>query len=117
MSDQAQTNPPGKETDPLSVAAGGIDTTMPLLQSDRTMRLECISSKVEPTKTDESRNVLTIVCKTTTDGVFTTGKPARAGYKLYKRISVSPSEPKDGKDGRTMDAIKRDLALLLKAFF
>ena len=116
MSDQTQT-PTGAEVDPLTQAAGSIDTTIPLLQPDRTMRLQCISCKVEPTKTDDTRNVLTIICKTTTDGVFTTGKTAHAGYKLYKRISVSPSEPKDGKEGRTKKAIAQDITRLLNAFY
>lgn len=117
MTDETQTQPAGEEVDPLSAAAGGIDTSIPLLQPDRIMRLECSSCTVSPTKTDESRNVLTIICKTTTDGTFVTGKTAHAGYKLYKRISVSTSPAKDGKEGRDNKAIARDLAAVLKAFF
>ena len=76
-----------------------------------------ISSKIAPTKSDETRNTLTLICKTTTDGTFTTGKTAHAGYKLYKRISVSESAPSGDKEGRDMKAIARDLAALLKAFY
>lgn len=108
---------PVDEQDPLSQAAGGIDTTIPMLQPDRTMRLECVECKVVGKKDDETRKVLNITCKTTTDGTFTDGKTAHAGYKLYKRISVSESAPKEGSSGRDRKAIARDLAALLKAFY
>jgi len=112
-----QTTPPGQEVDPLAQAAGGIDTTIPLLAADRIMRLECIKSDVAPTKSDPNRLALTIVCKTTKDGTFTSGKKAHAGYKLYKRVSVTPSEPTESSEGRDVAAIVRDLAAVLKAFF
>ena len=111
------TTPPGEEVDPLAQAAGGIDTTVPLLAADRIMRLECIKAEVAPTKSDPNRSVLTIVCKTTKDGTFTSGKKAHAGYKLYKRVGVTPSGPTEASEGRDVAAIARDLAAVLKAFF
>jgi hypothetical protein len=105
MSNIPEGAPVDSSVDPLSQAAGGIDTSLPLLQPDRTMRLECISSKIAPTKSDESRNTLTLICKTTTEGTFTTGKTAHAGYKLYKRYGVSETPAADGKDARTKKSL------------
>jgi hypothetical protein len=122
MSTDQSNAPEGQEQDPLSQAAGGIDTTIPLLAPDRTLRLECMSSQIAPTKSDESRNTLTVILKTTKDATFADGKPARAGYKLYKRWGVSETPGGKGDDGkerapRTNKEIARDLALVLKCFF
>ena len=102
---------------PIAQAAGGIDTTIPLLVPDQALELECIKSEIKPSKNDENRDVLTMVFKTTREARLVGGKKAHDGYKLYKRWSVSTSEPHDGKAGRTAEDIDRDLALVLKAFF
>jgi hypothetical protein len=105
------------EVDPLAEAAGAVDTSFPLLSPDRPLRWECISAKVAPSKADPSRNGLTLILKTTTETTFQNGKKAHPGFKVYKRYGVSVTPPTADSDGRTIDAIKKDLAFVLKAFF
>lgn len=113
------TNDPtdGGEVDPLAQAAGGIDTSFPLLPADRLITVECVSAKVAPTKEAPDRSTLTIMCKTTTELTFQDGKRANPGFKLYKRYGVTVTPPTDKSDGRTIDSIKKDLAFVIKAFF
>jgi hypothetical protein len=103
--------------DPLSQAAGSIDTSFPLLPEGKALRLNCKSSTISSSKADAARDVLTIIGETTEDTVFKDGKKCRSGYKLYKRYSITPSEPHDGKEGRTIENVAKDLAFVIKAFY
>lgn len=104
-----------EEVDPLSQAAGGVDTSFPLLAGDRILRMEISKVTHGPSKTDESRNVLTIKMKTQKEAALNDGKTAKPGFTCYKRISTSPSEKTAESEGRTNKDIARDLALVLKA--
>lgn len=115
MSDATDASGGAEEVDPLSQAAGGVDTSFPLLAGDRILRMSIAKCSHGPSKTDESRNVLTIKMKTEKEAALDDGKTAKPGFTCYKRISTSPSEPKEGSDGRTNKDIARDLALVLKA--
>lgn len=108
---------PEGEVDPLAEAAGGVDTSFPVLMPDRKLRFECSSCVKAPSKTDPSRETLTITLKTTTDTSFQNGKPCRAGFKIFKRYGVTPTPPSGESDGRTIEAIKKDLSFVLKSFF
>lgn len=108
-----------ESADPLAEAAGGVDTSFPVLMGDRVLELECVSCKKALSKSDPSgqRETLTIVVKTVTDATFRDGKKANPGVKIYKRYGVTVTPPSGDSEGRTIDNIKKDLSLLLKSFY
>lgn len=109
-----------EEVDPLSVAAGGVDTSYPTLMGDRIVRFEIASAKVDDVKDKPGRQQLIVKMKTTKDAVMSDGKTAKPGFVGIKRIGVTAYEETidgEGKTspGRDFDAIKRDLATLCQA--
>ena len=113
MSDTAEGQ--AEEVDPLSQAAGGVDTSFPLLAGDRILRMSISKATHGPSKTDETRNVLTLKMKTEKEAALNDGKTAKPGFTCYKRISTSQSEKTAENEGRSNKDIARDLALVLKA--
>lgn len=109
----------GVEVDPLSQASGGIDTSFPLIAPDRVCRFKISSAKKAPVKDAEKaaagHELLTLQLKTEKSYPDTDGKTLNAGFSVYHRISLTPTEGKDGKSGRTIENIAKDLATLLKA--
>jgi hypothetical protein len=104
------------EVDPLSGAAEGWEAPkFPVLAPDRLCEFEVKSAKKVPKKDDPSRQVLEIVLKTTKDYPDKEGKTLRAGFTIFHRISVTPTEGEDGKRARTWENIGEDLGMVLKA--
>ena len=105
------------EVDPLSQAAGGINTDFPLLMPDRIYRLEIKSGTKEvdneaidkKSKTKYSREQLLFKLATTQDAMSRDGKPLRAGFTLRKYLLVTPT------GDYTLDSVARSIAILLKA--
>lgn len=110
-----------EEQDPLSMAAGGIDTTFPVLAGDRIIQFQIAACRKVPVKDKPDRFNLEFKIKTTKDAMLNDGRTAHAGFSGFKRISVSTSEPSEdtttGKKsaGRTSKDIAKDLAMALKA--
>jgi len=110
------------QIDPLSQAAGSIDTSFPLLMADRVLEFKVESSKVAPSKSNEANNTLTIKFKTTKEATLQDGKKTPPGFPLFKRIGVTVTEPTvdekgNEKAGRSIDNIARDLAAVLQACY
>lgn len=104
------------DSDPLSGAAGGWEPPkFPLLMPDRICEFKISKATKQPTKEDANRESLTLVLKTEKDYTGADGKPLRAGFSVYKRIGLSPTDGKDDKRPRTWKNIGEDLAMLLKA--
>lgn len=109
------------EVDPISGAASGYEEPkFPRLAPDQLCEFEVVSAKKSPTKdtvneeTSKQRFLITIQVKTLKDYRDSDGKPLRAGWKQFERLSVSPTPESDESRGRTLDEIKKDLAHWLK---
>ena len=108
----------GVEVDPLSQASSGIEAPkFPCLAPDRICRFTIKKCSHGPTKDNPNRNSLTIVLNTVKDYNDTDGKVLRAGFTGYKRIgtTVITAEEAGEKRPRDINAIKADLAMVLKA--
>lgn len=105
----------GSAVDPLSEAAGGVDTSFPVLSPDRLLRFEvknatrerndktgAESIKLKLRLTDDTQNA---------SATYTDGKPARAGYTVSQYIGITPT------DKYSIDDIKRNAALWIKAIW
>ena len=105
----------GSEPDPLSGAAASWEApSFPVLAADRLCLFKITSCKRGATKADASRESLTVILSTEKDYPDSKGKTLKSGFKVYKRIGLTPSEGKDDKRPRTWEDIGKDLAHLLK---
>jgi hypothetical protein len=95
------------ENDPLSVAAGGVDTSYPVLSPDRLLRFEVKSAK-KVRNEEKATEHIELKLKLLKESTFTDGKPAREGYVVTERVGITPSEKYD------IEAIKKGLAKWLQ---
>lgn len=105
----------GVEVDPLSGAAAGVDTSFPLIAPDRIVRFKLAKLTVEAGKENPNAKVLTFKFKTEKDVAAADGKKLHSGFPVTTWISLTPTEGKDGKEPYTVDNIRRNCALFLKA--
>ncbi len=118
MSEQTQTN---IEQDPLSAAAGNLEEPkFPVLAPDQVCEFKVSSSKVGVTKDtadapeSEQRKSLTVTVKTTKDYRDADGKSLRAGFPVYLRYGITPTEGTEDKRARTNKQIAEELGMVLK---
>lgn len=109
-SDSATT---AQEVDPLSEAAGGVDTSFPILAGDRIVRFEVVKTTVQK-KEETGNEFMVLKMKTQKEVALDDGKTAKPGFTCYKRIMITVTPPTEQSEGRTIDAIKKDLSLALK---
>jgi len=96
------------DADPFAEAAGGIDTSYPVLMPDRVLPFRV--SKAEKKRNEEKGNeYIALKLTLNKDATFKDGKPARAGFVVNSVIAITPTEKYDN------DAIKRSCAAWLKA--
>lgn len=108
-----------QEQDPLAGAASGwAAPQFPVLMADRLVDVEIMESTKGLVKDDkgkaEGRESLTIKFKTVKEYPDKDGKPLKAGFTGFHRISITPSTGDPTKRDRTWQNIGEDLALILK---
>lgn len=106
--DGAGVSSPEPVNDPLAMPASEVDTRFPRLQPDRVYRMSIASATLDKSE-KTGGEMVTLKLATTKDEMDTDGKVLHAGFSLFHRIGVTPTEKRDGK------SIARDLALVLKA--
>lgn len=94
--------------DPLSQAAGGIDTNFPLLQDGTFMRFECREAKQTETQEKKTKQI-TMKWVTTKEAVDQNNRSLNAGFPVYVRINAEATETRD------VQQLARDWAQVLKA--
>lgn len=101
------------EIDPLSEAAGGVNTDFPVLAPDRILRFEvksCSKMTNEETKAESIKIALRLTGDTqNATATFRDGGPAREGFTVNQYIGITPT------DKYTIQDIKRNAALWMKA--
>jgi hypothetical protein len=107
------------EVDPLAGAAEGWEAPkFPVLAADRLVEMEIVEATKALVKDEAGkaagRESLTLKLKTVKDYADKDGKPLRAGYTGFHRISVSPITGDPTKRDRTLKDIGADLAVLLR---
>jgi len=103
------------EQDPMSQAAGGLELPKyPVLAPDRIARFKLTKATKDKVKTDATRELLTLVFSTEEDLPDDEGKTLLRGFSVYNRISISPTDGRDGKRARTIGQIASELGVVLK---
>lgn len=96
------------QNDPLSQAANGINTDMPLIQDGTFMRFECRDANI--TESEEKKlKMLVTKWVTTRDSLDQNNNTLNAGFPVTVRILVQETEK------RTLQMVAQDLAKLLKS--
>jgi hypothetical protein len=106
LSPEAQDGGNQVEADPFDVPAADTNTDFPLIKPG-IKDLEIVNG--EPATSKSGNDMLVFKLKTTADDYDTKGEVLNAGYPLYHRIVITPTED------RTAQRISKDIALLLKA--
>lgn len=107
------------EVDPLAGAAEGWEAPkFPLLAADRLVEMEIVECTKGLVKDEAGkqagRESLTLKLKTVKDYPDKDGKPLRAGFTGFHRISITPISGDPTKRDRTWKDIGADLSVLLK---
>lgn len=111
MSDTTENN-----NDPLSADVGDKELTkMPLLPADRIFRFEVRKPTKVESKSTPGNFMLTIPCALVEDATAVDGEKVNKGFPIFHRIMVTPTEGKDGKQGRTVNQIASDVGKLCQA--
>ena len=102
-----------EEADPFAEAAGGVDTSYPVLAANRIWKF-VVKSCTRDTKHNEGSDevksdALVLKVALEEEGVFRGGKTALPGFSVSIRIGLLASEKFD------MDSVKRGLALWMKS--
>src|SRR5262245_22344795 len=105
--DEANGGGAAVENDPLSEAAGGVDTSYPILSPDRLLRFEVKSCK-KLRNEDKGSEHIEFKLKLMKESTFTDGKVAREGYIVTERAGITPTEKFD------IDSVKKGLAKWLQ---
>lgn len=96
------------ENDPLSEAAGGVNTDFPVLAPDRILRFS-IAKCTKETNTEKASESIKMKIRLESDnGTFQDGKSARKGFSFNHNIGITPTE------NYSIDDVKRNLAMWLK---
>lgn len=103
------------EVDPLSGAAAGVDTSFPLLAAERIVRFKLARCSIEKGKANENTETLTLKFRTEKEATLQDGKTTHAGFPVTKWIGLTPTKGENGKEPYTVDSIRRECALFLKA--
>lgn len=96
------------EADPFAMPASEVDTRFPRLQPDRIYRM-CIVSAEKTQAKETGNDMIVLKMSTTKEELDTDGKTVHPGFPIFHRIGVVVTKDRDA------NAIKRDVALVLKA--
>lgn len=96
----------GEEADPLDTPGGEYDTSFPVIQKG-IKDLEIVSGEKLVSKS--GNDMLVFKLKTTQEDRDLNNEVVLAGFPLYHRIVITPTED------RTIQRIGKDLAIMLKA--
>lgn len=94
--------------DPLAMPASEIDTRFPRLQPDRVYRM--VLRSPEKKTNDKGTEMLNMKLETTVECIDTDGKTLHPGFKFTHRIVGASGD-------RDLNAVAKDLALLMKAVY